>query len=225
VTAPQARLDVLDWRRRVGAIYAAVRSEPDPAAAHRLWAAERSRLMTTHPASPLPAEHRGGGTRGPTDVAVEVAPYDADLRFDAEVERAEPHRLEVQTGTDGLVVMDRIGVVRLERLGTLDLGTLDVWWLAAYGGGVFVPLRDGSSGRAGYGGTHGYGGGRYVLDTAKGADLGSGAPGRLVVDLNYAYHPSCAYDPAWACPLAPPGNRLEAPVLAGELYTGPWATA
>ena len=32
----------------------------------------------------------------------------------------------------------------------------------------------------------------------------------------YAYHPSCAYDPKWSCPLAPPANRLEVPVTAGE---------
>jgi hypothetical protein len=62
-----------------------------------------------------------------------------------------------------------------------------------------------------------YGGGRYLIDTVKGADLGG--DGRwLVVDLNFAYNPTCAYDPAWACPLAPPGNVLSARVRAGELY-------
>ena len=67
-----------------------------------------------------------------------------------------------------------------------------------------------------------YGGGRYLLDTVKGADLG-GAGGRLVVDLNFAYHPSCTYDPRWSCPLAPEGNRLAAPVAAGEqLPPGGW---
>ena len=51
----------------------------------------------------------------------------------------------------------------------------------------------------------------------KGADLGG--DGRwLVIDLNFAYNPTCAYDPAWACPLAPPGNVLSARVRAGELY-------
>ena len=38
-----------------------------------------------------------------------------------------------------------------------------------------------------------------------------------MVDLNFAYAPSCAYDPAWACPLAPPGNRVDAEVPVGEL--------
>jgi uncharacterized protein (DUF1684 family) len=37
------------------------------------------------------------------------------------------------------------------------------------------------------------------------------------VDLNFAYNPSCAYDPAWACPLAPASNTLSVPLVAGEL--------
>ncbi|MBA3778710.1 MAG: DUF1684 domain-containing protein, partial [Chloroflexi bacterium] len=28
--------------------------------------------------------------------------------------------------------------------------------------------------------------------------------------------PSCAYDPRWSCPLAPPENRLSVPVEVGE---------
>jgi uncharacterized protein len=38
-----------------------------------------------------------------------------------------------------------------------------------------------------------------------------------VLDLNFSYNPSCAYDPAWACPLAPLGHRLGAEVPVGEL--------
>jgi uncharacterized protein (DUF1684 family) len=81
---------------------------------------------------------------------------------------------------------------------------------------VFVPVKDALAGSLTYGG------GRYLIDTVKGADLGGDAlSGRLVVDFNFAYNPSCAYDPRWACPLAPPGNRLAVPVRAGELaYAG-----
>jgi uncharacterized protein (DUF1684 family) len=76
---------------------------------------------------------------------------------------------------------------------------------------VFLPFRDATSGGASYGG------GRYLLDTIKSADLGSElASGTLVLDFNYAYHPSCAYDPRWVCPLAPPASRLAIPVHAGE---------
>ena len=41
----------------------------------------------------------------------------------------------------------------------------------------------------------------------------------LVIDLNFAYNPSCAYDPAWACPLAQAGNTVPVPVNAGEMIS------
>ncbi|MDZ5447040.1 DUF1684 domain-containing protein [Micromonospora sp. 4G57] len=31
------------------------------------------------------------------------------------------------------------------------------------------------------------------------------------------FDPSCAYDDRWACPLAPAENRVDAPIVAGEL--------
>jgi uncharacterized protein len=102
------------------------------------------------------------------------------------------------------------------------VGDLDVWALRSYGGGLFVPVRDGSAGHATYGG------GRYLIDTVKGADLGGSVDlatghGSLVIDFNFAYHPSCAYDSAWVCPLAPPGNILRAEVPVGEqLPPGGW---
>jgi uncharacterized protein len=85
-----------------------------------------------------------------------------------------------------------------------------VWWLGSYGNGIFVPLRDATAG------TTTYGAGRYLLDTVKGADLGHEGD-RWVIDLNFSYNPSCAYDPEWACPLAPLGNRLDVEVPVGEL--------
>jgi hypothetical protein len=91
--------------------------------------------------------------------------------------------------------------------------SLEVSWLAAYGGGAFLSFRDATSGR------DSYGGGRYLLDTVKGADLGED-DGRLVLDFNFAYNPSCSYDPSWVCPLAPPANRLSVAVAAGEQHHG-----
>ncbi|MGH9247109.1 MAG: DUF1684 domain-containing protein [Acidimicrobiales bacterium] len=184
------------------ALYARVRdlAEHDPAAAHAMWRADRDSLFAAHIDSPLPREQR---RRCP---GLRYAPYDDALRFEVDVDSgAPPERLEVPTATDGIVPLERIGRVELPRLGSLD-----VWWIAVYGGGVFVPMRDASAGRTTYGG------GRYVIDTVKGADLG-GEGGRLVIDLNFAYNPSCAYDPGWTCPLAPPGNVLGTEVNAGEL--------
>src|SRR5437667_346297 len=62
-----------------------------------------------------------------------------------------------------------------------------------------------------------YPAGRYMLDSAKSADLGGDAlRGTLRLDFNFAYQPSCAFDPRWACPLAPPENWLDVPIRAGE---------
>lgn len=198
-------LSLLDWRRRVAAVYAAARAVPDPETGWRLWRDGRDELFATHPDSPLDDAARNRFTGLP------FAPYDETLRFEAEVSPAEPSRLELATEADGVVPLERIGTVALG-----DLGSVDVWWLGGYGGGVWLPLRDGSAGSTTYGG------GRYLLDTIKGADLG-GDLRRLVVDLNYAYHPSCTYDPRWSCPLAPEGNRIDAVVAAGEqLPPGGW---
>ena len=192
--------DVLDWRRQVRELYADVRSAQDPADGHARWVAGRDELFAHHPASPLlPADR--AGFRG-----LPVATYDPSYRFEVDVGAAEDFRLEVPTGTDGVVPFTRVGAVALP-----GIGTLDAWWLSSYGGGLFLPLRDGLGGRPG--GT--FGGGRYLLDTVKGADLGA-VGGMLVVDLNYAYNPSCAYDPEWACPLAPPGNTVTVEVPVGE---------
>ena len=199
-------LDVADWRRRVFALYSEVRAEPDAAAAHAHWRAVRDEMFVTHPASALMDADR------PAFTALPVPDYDPAWRFQLEIEPAEEGRFEFETGTDGVVPFERIGLVRIP-----DVGSLDVWRLTSYGGGVFVPVKDALKDR--HGGT--YGGGRYLIDTIKGADLGSDpASNTLVLDFNFAYNPSCAYDPAWACPLAPIGNTLPVEIPVGELYFG-----
>jgi uncharacterized protein (DUF1684 family) len=194
------QFDLLDWRRRVAELYALVRAAPHPEDAHRRWRETRDELFRTHPQSPLLEDDPLRTTGLP------YWPYDPALRFTVPLEDTDPVHLDIETSSDGTVGMDRIGRVRV-----LD-SALDVWWLAQYAGGVFVPLRDMTAG------AETYGGGRYLLDTAKGADLG-GTDRTLVLDLNFAYHPSCRYNPRWECPLAPEGNRLDVPVNAGERLT------
>ncbi|MCU1393958.1 MAG: hypothetical protein JWM34_2386 [Ilumatobacteraceae bacterium] len=210
---PRTALEIADWRRRVFALYATVRSiaaggaVADLAAAHAAWRAGRDELFATHPATPLLPEHRAGFS------GLDIAPYDPAWRFSVDITPAgREQRLAVETGTDGVVPFELLGTAVLP-----SAGSLDVWRLATYGGGIFVPVRDALAGRPG--GT--YGGGRYVVDTVKGADLAE-TDGRIVIDLNFAYNPSCAYDPAWACPLAPTGNVLAVEVPAGERYAGAW---
>ena len=87
---------------------------------------------------------------------------------------------------------------------------LTLWWIGGYGGGLFLPFTDGTSGQ------ETYGGGRYLLDAIKGADLGLSHGGRLILDFNFAYTPSCALNPAYVCPLSPPENRVPIELRAGE---------
>jgi uncharacterized protein (DUF1684 family) len=194
-------LDLLDWRRRVADLYAEVRirRQVDPRDAHRSWREGRDDLFARHPQSPL-ADADRVGFRG-----LPVYDYDPELALTATVVTdVAAERYEVGRSGGGTMAFERVGAV------VLEMGRLDVFWLDAYGGGLFLPFRDATSG----GET--YGGGRYLLDTAKGADLGSTPSGELVLDLNFAYHPSCVHDGAWSCPLAPPGNVLDVPVRGGE---------
>jgi uncharacterized protein (DUF1684 family) len=209
VTDLLTALDIADWRRRVFGLYAGVRqlAASDPSSAHALWMAGRDDLFAAHAASPLLAEDRAEFTGLP------VAPYDPDWRFELDlIPSVSEVRMDVPTGTDGVVPFELLGTVRVPFAGSLD-----VWRLASYAGGIFIPVKDALAGRPG--GT--YGGGRYLIDTVKGADLGSTSSdgiGSLVLDFNFAYNPSCAYDPEWACPLAQAGNILPVEVPVGERY-------
>jgi uncharacterized protein (DUF1684 family) len=207
---PGHGLTLLDWRRQVHQLYAAVRASSDPAAAHRLWRQGRDELFQLHPQSPVASFEVFTG--------LPVAQYDSSWRFEARVDTAvEPVSIAVPTASDGVVPFDRVGVVRLPHIGSLD-----VWALRSYGGGIFVPFRDRTAG------VSTYGAGRYLIDTVKGADLGGDVDlatgeGALILDFNFAYHPSCAYDPAWVCPLAQPGNVLDVEIPVGELLpAGGW---
>lgn len=195
-------LDLLDWRRRVAALYAAARAgaEANPEATLAAFRAGREHLIREHPESPLRPEQRA------TFPGLNHWPYDPGMRYEVRVEPAEPERLIAHSLDGDPYPLDRIGRVRL------PLGDLEVYWIEVYGGGLFVPFRDATSG------TESYGAGRYLLDTIKGADLG-GDGDRLILDFNYAYNPSCAYDPRWSCPLAPAANWLRVPVRAGERTT------
>ena len=199
-------LELADWRRRVASLYAGVRAEPDPRTAHELWRAGRDALFAEHPQSALAPDDPLRTTGLP------CWPYDPAYRFELPLLAApeEDRVLELPSGETGSTTLRPVGVLELpEPVG----GVVTVWWLEQYAGGLFLPLRDGTAG------AESYGGGRYLLDTAKGADLGA-RPGEegdlLVVDLNFLYHPSCRYDDEWLCPLAPPDNTVAARVEAGE---------
>ncbi|MFZ5853003.1 MAG: DUF1684 domain-containing protein [Chloroflexota bacterium] len=207
-----AELWLADWRRRIAELYAEVRrlATDDPPAAHAHWRAERERLFRHHPQSPVPPAQRG-------TFRARHFRYQPALRFEAKLESGGPPGLGSPGGRPIELPTSGPEVLAFRRVGEVTLPFADrprrlvVFWMEAYAGGLFLPFRDATNGR------QTYGAGRYLLDGAKGADLG-GDPerGTLVLDFNFAFQPSCAFDPRWACPLAPPENGLDVPIRAGE---------
>ena len=203
------RLWLADWRRQIAALYAEVRamSVANPAAAHAHWRAVRHRLFREHPQSPVPPAERA-------TFEARHFEHDPGLRFTVAVVPAPPptqgaFALELPNSGADTLAFSRLGRVELPLLG--GPRSLSVFWMAGYAGGLFIPFRDATSG----GET--YAAGRYLVDGAKSADLGGDpAQGTMIVDFNFAFQPSCAFDPRWACPLAPPENRLDLPIRAGE---------
>ena len=194
-------LELADWRRRVHELYAAVRKEVDPERGHGAWRAGRDDLFRNHPQSPLPTGHpfRSAG--------LPYWPYNPQLRFELPMRYFPP-------AAQHLIEGDNDEATVLRAIGTVEVpapveGVLTVWWAQQYGGGLFLPVRDQTAGNTTYGG------GRYLLDTVKGADLG-GTFDTLVIDLNFLYHPSCCYSDKWKCPLAPEENTVAFALCAGE---------
>jgi uncharacterized protein (DUF1684 family) len=200
-------IDSADWRLRTFALYDTVRkiAVESPAEAHSYWRQERDRMFATHPASALTEQDKARFS------GLKTADYDPIYRFHVPLTKEGAGR--------ELTVETTEGTVNFVRLGTFDLpemGQLAVWKLHGYGGGIFVPFRDATSGQP----RGSYGEGRYLLDTSKGAFLGvrgSGSTAEFVLDFNFAYNPSSAYNDAWTCPLPGPSNRLAVDIPVGEL--------
>jgi uncharacterized protein (DUF1684 family) len=195
---------LLEWKRAVFSLYADIRNSSEPEAMWRRWRTQRDELFATHEQSPLTPEARRS-FRG-----LPYFDYDPAMRVLGNVEPAQPQRYDITTSGDGTYSFTRYGIAAFELAGESLM--LELYWVEGYGGGVFLPFRDGTSGSATYGA------GRYLLDSIKGADLGT-RDDKLVLDFNFSYNPSCAYDPRWVCPLAPPPNRLDVDIRAGERYS------
>ena len=236
-------LSLADWRRQVGEIYVNVRrlARTDPAAALEHWRTERERLFREHPQSPvLPAErptfHAQHFDHDPSlrfelvvrpIGAAEPDAAAASTAASATVEAGDvataisavsasqfglsfaPPLLELPTSGGGAMAFRKVGSVDIPFVA--GPRSLSVYWMEGYAGGLFVPFRDATNGH------ETYGAGRYAIDAAKSADLGGDlVRGTIVIDFNFAYQPSCAFDPKWSCPLAPRENWLGEPIRAGE---------
>lgn len=196
-------LDLLDYRRKVFNLYAEIRDlGTDSIEAYERWVDVRNQLFAEHSQSALDETQKASFTGLP------YWDYQPEYRVIAELNtNIQAVQYEISAGNDGSVTIRQIGQVNFEL--PTGKGSLGVFWIEGYGGGIFIPFKDASNSK------QTYGGGRYLYDTIKGADLGSG-DNKLVLDFNYSYHPSCYYNPRWVCPLAPQQNRLKIAIEAGE---------
>lgn len=194
---------LLTYRRAVAELYAEVRSAGSDSRETWLhFRRTRDELLTAHPQSALTDEQKAGFS------GLSYFGYDPAYRFLVDVDPdVVPEVFTVELEDDGIFRYKRFGRIHF----TVDEqpATLSLFWILGYGGGLFLPFRDTTNNE------QTYGGGRYVLDTIKHADLGH-AGDTLIVDFNYAYNPSCAYNAQWHCPLAPAENWLSVPIRAGE---------
>jgi uncharacterized protein (DUF1684 family) len=198
-------LALADWRRAMAEMYFAVRNAPKAGQlfAWQDWRARRNNLFKHHQQSPLEEKQK---------VNFQALPYfdfEPDWRVLGNlkgVTNRETYR--VSLGEDGQFRFTRVARIQFPVKNTI--AELSLYWIEGYGGGLFLPFRDATNGITTFGG------GRYLFDTIKGADLGT-KDDTIVLDFNYAYNPSCAYHPRWVCPSSPPENKLPFAVTAGEM--------
>ena len=197
-------IELLDYRRQVSNLYNDVRnSSASPSERWQKWRQARDELLLNHSQTALSAVQKT------SFAGLDYFDYDPELRFVLPIDSdIDPEVFEVPLQDDGIMKMQRFGKVVFEV--AQQNVELSLFWIMGYGGGVFMPFRD-ETNKTG----ETYGGGRYLLDTIKHADLGA-ENGKLVVDFNFAYNPSCAYNPKWHCPLAPKENWLPVSIEAGE---------
>ncbi|MGQ4555396.1 DUF1684 domain-containing protein [Halobellus sp. GM3] len=161
----------------------------------------KERYFRENQRSPIPP-----ATRGESFPGLDYYDVDPDYRFVLELEPYDdPETVTVETTADGEQTYRRVGRFRFE-VGETDV-SLDAFEPADGSDRLWVPFRDATSG------DETYGAGRYVdLDPEEDRR----DDGAWLLDLNRAYNPTCAYNPAYECPLVPASNWLDVPIEAGE---------
>jgi uncharacterized protein (DUF1684 family) len=216
-------LDLYDWRERVARMYrernAALQAGEAADAVLERFRAQKNDLFKTHPQSPFGPQDRA------TFTGLRYFPYDPSFCVQALL---TPLAMQTDTSSPPVARFASAHGIPHRPAASLEFEIsgapvrLMVYWLDVYGGGLFLPFRDAT------GPEESYGAGRYLFDTVKGSDFirlpetredpsaVGYSGGQVLLDFNYSYNPSCAYDPRWICPLAPRENWLAVPISAGE---------
>ena len=161
--------------------------------------------------SPIPPESRGEGFPG-----LAYFEPDPDYQFELPLHRHEEvESIRVGTTTEGEREYLRWGEFRFVIDG--EQYTLQAYKSQPDEPRLWVPFRDETNDE------ETYGAGRY-LDLEE--EHHQTADGTWVLDFNFAYNPTCAYNEAYECPLIPMENWLDVRIEAGEKkYPGEPVTA
>jgi len=187
--------------------------------------AAKDRFFATSPNSPIPSvrerfhDHGGHdhgdhdhGAHGSAPVAAAefagLSYFDTDERYQFEIatplpyEGSDPVEFEMTTSDGRVRTAFRVATLPFEFDGR-SLRLHAYRFAGSPEGSLFVPFQDATSG------TETYGAARYL-------DLEVEEDGAVILDFNLAYHPYCAYNEAYSCPLPPAENRLPVRIEAGE---------
>ena len=206
----QEYFDLYDYRQRVIALYKArnesLQKDTEPSVVLDFFRKERDRLFHYHAQSALDTEQKA------TFQGIPYFPYNPAMTVMAELTNIEqPQTITVPKNSSESMTIKSVAHANFTI--NNQVAKLTIYWIDVYGGGLFLPFRDGTSPE------QSYGAGRYLFDTVKGSNFletGTNEKRSILLDFNYAYNPSCAYNAQWVCPLAPEENRLQVSIAAGE---------
>ena len=200
-------LSLINWRREIFSIYDEVRSEEDGIVAWNIWKDKREKLFKFHFESPTFDPNKQSGFN---DVPV-LYSYNQKFSLFSKFEQISNSEI-IQLNTDEYSITRLKPFIKTTNLRDFLGIELTVFKIEGYGGGLFLPFTDSGCKS---GGAH-YEGGRYLIDTVKGADLGELKTDELRLDFNFSYNPSCSYNSKWTCPILKDYNRISILVDAGE---------
>ena len=200
-------LSLINWRREIFSIYDEVRSEKDGILAWNKWKDKREKLFKFHPESPTFDPKKQSGFN---DAPV-LYSYNQKFSLFSKFELISNSEI-IELNTDENSITRLKPFIKTTNLKDFLGIELTVFKIEGYGGGLFLPFTDTGCKS---GGAH-YEGGRYLIDTVKGADLGELKTDELRLDFNFSYNPSCSYNSKWTCPILKDYNRISILVDAGE---------
>ena len=200
-------LSLIDWRREIFEIYSDIRTESDGKMAWEKWRVKREELFKHHPESPtFNIKSIPGSYAQPI-----LYPYNPNFCLSSKFKFLESSEILELITDDNSITRIQPFLETTNLFEKLNI-ELTIFKILGYGGGLFLPFFD----KGCFSNGENYEGGRYLIDTIKGADLGECKKNELRLDFNFSYNPSCSYNSKWTCPIIKNYNNIPILIDAGE---------